>query len=365
MKKIFAAMLVALLFAGCGESENTFTTQGEATAVETVVSFETTVQTPTTTEPTSETTAKENIGSQPDEFDIKDVSSVEDYFGGDVIYMADFDGDGKDESCTVKVVGHGTQCYVEEIEIKRSNGEKIVVEHPTTATGMRSSFHMQEDRYTIYLDNSCEEIIYPFDTLSTPEEHLIPIRFGDIFDYSVIGDKLYFSGSLACGFSEVLGEVVYEYSYLDGALKISRIGYKDVIGGVVYDLCDVAVTDSLLVDPCIGGDLVDELPEAEPIVTASAIMKQPEFFVYEKGLTYYVKWRNSPTEEDYTYTQYTLTLPMGYTDGEIIFDGPGGGSGELGFLVRAKKGDTDVALWYLFYADRLEAPVCVWENENH
>ena len=371
MKKlIIALMCLTFVFAGCDKDTavNTTgvtikTTLSETQATTATKETETTTVTTETEPVTTETAPPLEIHEQPKEFSIENVSSVEDYFGGDVLYKADFDGDGKDETCTVKIVGHGTQCYVEEIEITKANGEKMVVEHPITATGMRSYFHMGKDSYSINLDDALENITYPFDALSTPEEHLIPIAFGDIFDYSVIGDKLYFSGSLACGFSEVVGEVIYEYAYRDGALRISRIGYIDAIGDVIYDLRDVYAKDSLLVDPCMGGDWVESLPDAEPIVTASAIMKQPEFFVYEKGLTYYVKWRTDPLEEDYTYRKYTLTLPEGYTDGEIISDGPGGGSGELGFLVHAKKGDTDVALWYLFYADRLKAPIYVWENE--
>ncbi|MBQ4557403.1 MAG: hypothetical protein IJA60_07145 [Clostridia bacterium] len=383
IRVLILAVAMVFFLAACIDKSENVNGETESTAVAIVTESATS---DTTTETTVETAAvvstKENTTAevttegiataetavkkkeQPKEFDIDKTSSVENYSFGAVEYKADFDGDGNDETCTVKVVGHGTQCYVEQIKITRENGERIVVEHPITAKGMRSYFHKYKDYYNIYLDDAYDDITYPFDTLATPEEHLTNISFGDIFDYSVIGNKLYFRGSLACSMSEILGDVVYEYTYHDGALKVSRIGYRDYIGGVDYDLCDVVITSSLLVEPCMGGEVVLKLPDAEPLVSASAIMKQPEFFVYEKGLTYYVKWQNSPLKEDYTYTKYTLTLPAGYTDGEIISDGPGGGSGELGFLVRAKKGTDDVALWYLFYADRLAAPVEVWENEH-
>ena len=51
------------------------------------------------------------------------------------------------------------------------------------------------------------------------------------------------------------------------------------------------------------------------------------------------------------------------TYGVIVSDGPGGGSGELGFIVHAKNGEREVVLHYLFYADKLVAPVEVWETD--
>ncbi len=364
MRKIILILALAVLLSACNrdcikEQGQTMATTAEKTEVETTASTTAETATETTAAPTDKTHEK------PEVFTMDAAFSVEDYFGGDVLYKADFDGDGEKENCIVKIVGHGTQCYVEEIEITRVNGEKIVVEHPVTATGMRSNLYKFQDSYNIYLHAGPEgytEIVYPFDKLSTAEKNLINPQFGDIFDYSVIGDKLYFRGSIACGFSEVLGDIIYEYTYRDGSLKVSHILYKDYIDGADYDLGDVEPTSSLLVEPCKEDKSDVTLPEGDCLVESHAIMSNPQFLVYEKGLTYYVKQYTSALSEEYTLKKYTLSLPEGYADGVIVSDSPGGGSGELGLAVRAKKGEHEVVLRYLFYADKLMAPVEVWED---
>ncbi len=370
MKKfIIAIMCLSAVLAGCSKGDVTETADASTFATVTETEVVTTAEeTVTTTDEvvTTEDTTPLITGEQPTEFSIDNAISVEDYWNGDVLYKADFDGDGEKENCVVKILGHGTQCYVEDIEITKANGEKIVVEHPTTATGTRTSFYKTKDNYELYLECDTDNdtvIIYPFDTLSTAKENLVNPIFGDIFDYSVIGDRLYFRGSVACGFSEVLGDVIYEYEYRNGALRVSHIWYRDYINDMDYDAGRSTRGSIILVDPSTQekGDIT--LPESEPLVEARAIMGNPTFLVYEKGLTYYVKQYTSALSDEYTLKKYTLSLPAGYTDGVIISDGPGGGSGELGFLVSAKKDDRDVALWYLFYADRLAAPVEVWEND--
>lgn len=360
MKRIILLLALALLLTACGkdcikeQSQTASTTTAEITPQTTVTAEETTV----------ETTMVE-VKEAPAVFSMEATVSVEDYFGGDVLYKADFDGDGEKDNCIVRIVGHGTQCYVEEIEITRSGGEIMVVEHPTTATGMRSNLYKFTDNYGIYLHAGPEgytDIVYPFDSLSTPEENLIKPRFGDIFDYSVIGDKLYFRGSIACGMSEVLGDIIYEYTYCDGSLKVSHIQYKDYIYGVDYDIGDIEPTNFLLVEPCKEDKKYVTLPEGDYLVEAHAIMSNPQFLVYEKGLTYYVKQYTSAISDEYMLKKYTLSLPDGYTDGIIVSGNAGGGSGEVGLAVQAKKGDEDVLLHYLFYADKLAAPVEVWEE---
>lgn len=196
MRKIILMLALAVLLTACGKDR--MEEQAETTAS----------APPETAAKTTAPATSVETQEVPAVFTMDAARSVEDYYGGDVLYKADFDGDGEKENCTVKIVCHGTQCYVEEIEITRTSGEKIVVEHPTTATGMRSNLYKSKACYNIYLHAG----------------------------------------------------------------------------------------------------------------------------------------------------------PEGYTDGVIISGSPGGGSGELGLAVQAKKGEHDVVLQYLFYADRLAAPVAVWEN---
>lgn len=385
MKKILTAMLcLCLLLVGCDKNAVVDTAVSddisapEQTAVKTDVhttaSLETTTAevpatVPSETATTEITTATSKIHKQPTEFSIDNLSSVEDDFGGDVLYNADFDGDGKKETCTVKILGHGTQCYVEEIVIERENGEKITVEHPATAMGMHSNFYKFDSYDISFWDgvDHTEHVKYTLDMLDTAKEDLTPLRFGDIFDYSVIGDTLYFRGSLACGPSEVVGDIIYAYTYHGGELRVSHMWYEDYINAKTLDIGDLTMHDFLLVKPCKEDTTDVTLPDTEPLVVSRAILSNPEFLVFEKGLTYYVKLYSSPLSDAFSLSKYTLCLPEGYTDGEIISDSPGGGSGELGLAVHARKGESDVVLHYLFYsdyADKLKAPVEVREDKD-
>ena len=296
MKRIMLILALALTLCACQSDYIENPEQPPVTTAEVTAS--------STPSPTEKDTPK-----APDAFNAEVATTVEDYYGGDVLYKADFDGDGKADSCTVKIVAHGTQCYVEEILITDAFGEKIIVEHPVTATGMRSDLYKFEDSYSIFLhagEDDYTEFVYPFEKLGTLEKNLIPPMFGDIFDYSVAGDKLFFRGSLACGMSEVLGDIIYEYSYIDGALKISRIGYQDYIDGGFYDLGEIEPTAYLLVEPCKKDNSVAALPEKPCIVESRAIMSNPTFLVYDEGLTYYVKQYTSATNDEYTVKKYTL-----------------------------------------------------------
>ena len=371
MKKILAAMLcLCLLLTGCDKSTVSDTAVSDAISAPEQTTAKTDMQTTASETATAEvTTAASKIHQQPTEFSMDNLSSVEDYFGGDVLYNADFDGDGKKETCTVKVLGHGTQCYVEEIVIERENSEKITVEHPTTATGMHSNFYKYGSYDISFWDgvDHTEYVKYTFDMLDTAKEDLTPLRFGDIFDYSVIGDTLYFRGSLACSPSEVVGDIIYAYTYHGGELRVSHMWYEDYINEKTLDIGDLAMHDFLLVKPCKEDTTDVTLPDIEPLIVSRAIMSNPEFLVFEKGLTYYVKQYSSPLSNEFSLNKYTLCLPEGYTDGEIISDSPGGGSGELGLAVHAKKGESDVVLHYLFYSDfagKLKAPVEVREDKD-
>ena len=133
MRKIILILALAVLLTACGK--DCIEEQAETTA---------SAPPETAAKTTAATTAVE-MQEEPAVFTMDAAHSVEDYYGGDVLYKADFDGDGEKENCIVKIVGHGTQCYVEEIEITRTSGEKIVVEHPTTAMGMRSNLYISKD----------------------------------------------------------------------------------------------------------------------------------------------------------------------------------------------------------------------------
>ena len=90
---------------------------------------------------------------------------------------------------------------------------------------------------------------------------------------------------------------------------------------------------------------VDSLPkgDSEAIFKASPIGYDPEFFVFEEGLTLY--FRRYYSHECYI---ATLTLPDGITDGQIIHVSRGGGSGEVDIVVKAMNGQNEVYLNYYF-----------------
>lgn len=94
---------------------------------------------------------------------------------------------------------------------------------------------------------------------------------------------------------------------------------------------------------------VDALPmdDAAALYEASPMGWDPTFFVFEDGLTFYMRryYAMDPDENRY---MATVTLPEGYTDGRIVYISRGGGSGEIDFWVEAKKDGEVTYLNYYF-----------------
>lgn len=108
---------------------------------------------------------------------------------------------------------------------------------------------------------------------------------------------------------------------------------------------DTALAGILAV-PTSTFEKIDALPqdEASAIMTTSPVGCTPKYYVFAPGLTYYRydKWTDQ-------YHVCTLSLPEGFTDGQIISAGCGGGSGEVDLTVEARKGEEKVYLDYYFY----------------
>lgn len=90
---------------------------------------------------------------------------------------------------------------------------------------------------------------------------------------------------------------------------------------------------------------IDSLPkgDSEAIFKVSPIGWDPEFFVFDDGLTLYLR-------RYYSHKCYitTLTLPEGFSDGQILHVSRGGGSDEVDILVKALNGTNEVYLNYYF-----------------
>lgn len=351
MKKLLAVtLLLTLILTGCGGNE-VETTKAETT------SFVVT---------TADTTAAVTEEAEPD-LDMDSVTTVEDFFGDDAVYTADFDGDGADESCTVHVVGHGTQYYEEALVIAKQNGDVIEVESPEIATAYYTDFYKNDGEYILYFDGAADGYSVPFASLFTREENLMNIGFGDISEYTVIGDKLYFRGSLACGMSEVIGEIVYEYAYTDGALRVYRMWYNDIINGTVLYLGEKVPRDSLLVESAARQAIASlPSPADDALLEGGPVGGLPRFYTFDEGLTYYVTELPDPYG-DITlrkYSQCELDLPRGYDDGKIVNITGGGGSGEAFIIVEAVRGGEKVYLEYYFESDNVTLPLRVREVEE-
>ncbi len=91
-------------------------------------------------------------------------------------------------------------------------------------------------------------------------------------------------------------------------------------------------------------------------ISGSPVGMNPMYYVFDVGLTYYRydKWT------DKTY-KITLSLPKGYTDGEIVAAERGGGSGELYLIVKAAKNGAVEYLEYYLYSENLQ-PVSLAVN---
>lgn len=153
-------------------------------------------------------------------------TSVEDFYASDITYKADLTHDGVEDICTIKVVGHGTECYEEELTITDGkSGEVIEVFSPVAYAHENIKFEQQETAYHIQTNGKVYEM--KKETLDTPPEHLCDIGYGNIIDYTVKDGKLLCRMGIMCGIVEVCGEIVYEYSYRDGEMVVTSIKLSD------------------------------------------------------------------------------------------------------------------------------------------
>ncbi len=93
---------------------------------------------------------------------------------------------------------------------------------------------------------------------------------------------------------------------------------------------------------------VDQLPmDAESArITASVMLGNPKYYVFEEGLTYY---RYNIVDEKYH--EYTVTLPAEYADGNIALMCTGAGSGEIRMVIEAVKDSDTIYLDCIFLSD--------------
>ncbi len=161
-------------------------------------------------------------------------TSAEDFYASDITYKADLTHDGVEDVCAVKVVGHGTECYEEELIITDGkSGEVINVFSPVTYANENIEFEQQENAYRIKTNGKVYEM--KKETLDTPPENLCDIGYGSIVDYTVIENRLFCRMGIMCGIVEVCGEIVYEYSYKDGKMTIAGVELKDWRTGSIVD----------------------------------------------------------------------------------------------------------------------------------
>lgn len=154
-------------------------------------------------------------------------TSVEDFYASDITYKADLTHDGVEDICTIKVVGHGTECYEEELTITDGkSGEVIEVFSPVAYAHENIKFEQQETAYHIQTNGKVYEM--KKETLDTPPEHLCDIGYGSIIDYTVKDGKLLCRMGIMCGIVEVCGEIVYEYSYINGEMVVTGIKLNDL-----------------------------------------------------------------------------------------------------------------------------------------
>lgn len=101
------------------------------------------------------------------------------------------------------------------------------------------------------------------------------------------------------------------------------------------------------------------------LLTGAPVGGNPRFFVFEDDLTYYVRrYYDAANLDIVSYYKCELSLPSGYTDGEIIAVRAGAGSGEVILTVSANKDGESTYLDYLFYSDNLADPVYIWVGET-
>ncbi len=181
---------------------------------------------------------KETFSGNGDADETEVPHSVENYYGGAVLYTSDFDGDSVCETVRISVLGHGTQCYVEEIAVHCGSYKKIAVEDAFDFTDGSISSTADADSFTLAYNG----VTHTFEKsrLDTAAENLHEILLsGDITDYTVKNGTLFARVSLASGFSEVCGEWCLEYGYKDGKLSVSHVLLYDYITGAVVDFGQV------------------------------------------------------------------------------------------------------------------------------
>lgn len=124
--------------------------------------------------------------------------------------------------------------------------------------------------------------------------------------------------------------------------------------------------DDIAVEPVVT-EAIEALPAPaeNAIVTAHPVGGNPEFYVFEEGLSYYVRFYGDPYSLSVvSCTKCTLSLPEDCTNGRIVDGSGGAGSGEVILCVEALHGEKPVHLDYLFYCDNITVPVFVWEEAH-
>lgn len=83
------------------------------------------------------------------------------------------------------------------------------------------------------------------------------------------------------------------------------------------------------------------------LFSASPVGGNPTFYIFEKGLIYYVNY--SDTGEAF---ECEICLPNGYDDGSIVYVSAGAGSGELTFIVEAESCIDKAYFEYVFLFEK-------------
>ena len=128
---------------------------------------------------------------------------------------------------------------------------------------------------------------------------------------------------------------------------------------------DTTVTETAVSELSVPKSQSKEIPKLpydaeKAILTGAPVGGNPRYFKFGDGLTCYIT--DSYNKQTY---ECTLTLPGGYTDGNIVYISGGAGSGEVFIGVSTVHNGETLYLDYYFYAaGSLTDPVDVFVHDE-